>query len=109
MVSSETNEIIYRLNNQERSRDWYASRPRPVSREFNVKLDAQHNARVRLHLPSDWSDDTECNERLRILLRIGDEQNDQLVNAQFDFSLMNYLTTVKGYAVVYVSPILFFR
>lgn len=60
-------------------------------------------ARVSLHVPYDWKNKFgECRRKLKLLLRLANQQDGQLVNAQFDLSLTTYLTVVKGYAVIYV-------
>ena len=44
-----------------------------------------------------------CKDRVKLLLRIAKRQDQQMVNAKFELSLVTYLTTVKRYAVLYVS------
>lgn len=71
----------------------------PLKHEFEVELAGGFQARIRLHMPPEQQN----NECPRLLLRLGERQDGQLVNAEFDgLSLTTYLTTVRGYAVLYV-------
>ncbi|XP_031782006.1 uncharacterized protein LOC103317425 isoform X3 [Nasonia vitripennis] len=104
IISTPSNRIIRRLDTWSEFRSWHRSKSHPQQHEFELGLKDGFQARVSLHVPFDWKNKFgECRRKLRLLLRLANEQDGQLVNAQFDLSLTTFLTGVKGYAVIYSS------
>jgi hypothetical protein len=106
IVSTHTNIVIHQLGSFENFRAHRESISHPVIHRFMVELEDGSWVWARIHVPPMWKQNTEnCNPKLRLLLRIAEQQDDQLITDEYDLSLTSHLATLGNYAVLYVSKI----
>ena len=101
VVDSYYNLIIQKFNDNENLRSWENYRLKPITKEFEIALSKNFIGRAKIYLP--MVNDKKCNKKMKLILKLPDKPNSQLVNAKYDISITRYLTIKEGYLILEVK------
>ncbi|KAJ8679633.1 hypothetical protein QAD02_015420 [Eretmocerus hayati] len=98
VVSMENNTVIRNLDNNDELRKLHSTIQWPLKHKFDVGLQDGSRAKAVLYLPHNFNKTKSV--KIKLLVQLSDHQDDQMVTAKFDVSIITYLVAVEGYAVL---------